>query len=91
MKYQGFNFSQSWKMTLDSEFIDIFGDSEKIIRKFGAELGSTDIESQIALCDLTSERLLPCIKSILKEINDKRKVFLTVGACTGAALSVLLL
>jgi stage III sporulation protein AB len=86
---KGFNFSQSWKEVFDSDFIGL-GDSERIVKKFGAEFGSADIENQIALCDLTLERLSPCIENTLKELTSKRKIFFTVGACAGIAMSILL-
>ncbi|MDR1241053.1 MAG: stage III sporulation protein AB [Oscillospiraceae bacterium] len=86
---KGLNFSQSWNET-SYIFEDISGDLNEIIRKFGAELGSCNSEGQIAFCKLTEEKINPYIKLTSKELNEKRKVFLTLGACAGAAAAVFL-
>ncbi|MCL2311946.1 MAG: stage III sporulation protein AB [Firmicutes bacterium] len=77
-------FQIAWEKSFESNT-----DVHKIIRNFGKDFGSHNIENQILLCDLTIENLNLNIKNFTKKSENQEKIFLTLGTCAGAILSII--
>ena len=80
----GENFPSAWEKT----FYSCIYDEKKIILKFGKELGSYIFNEQISLCEFTENELSDLIFKMNKEIDKQKKVFITLGACFGAIISI---
>lgn len=80
----GENFPGAWEKT----FYSCIYDEKKIIFKFGKELGLHLFDEQISLCKFTENELNELLLNMNKEIDKQKKVFITLGACIGAIISI---
>ena len=63
---------------------------KRLIEQFGAELGHTDIEGQIAHCEVTAKLLEEQIEQAREEKKKKSKLFSMLGLCFGTGIALLI-
>ena len=86
-------FPEAWSNTLKSvsSTYGLLRQDIELICNFGNELGSSDINGQIALCQLHKKLLTATLETALDEKNKKSKLYLMLGSSFGICFAILLL
>lgn len=87
---EGAPFPDAWSKTFSniSKEVGITYELSQIIYSFGLNLGSSDIESQIAYCRHNYKLTEPYIKNLIEEKNSKGRVYKILGTCLGMAIAL---
>lgn len=63
----------------------------KSLRRLGATLGKTDLQTQLRGVTLEMEQVRMCLEQVVRERPGRVKSYRALGLCCGAALAILLL
>ena len=87
------SFSKAWTDSVHKipNSYGLLSQEKELISEFGQELGSTDIDGQIALCNL-NKSLISSILDVAKEEKTKKsKLYFMLGTSFGICIAVILL
>lgn len=62
----------------------------ELLRRFGEELGTTDVEGQLASCRLYADRISERLAAARRAAAEKGRLYVTLGAAGGLAAVLLL-
>lgn len=86
---QGSSFPDAWaKAFSNTQEIGITYELSQIIYNFGLNLGSSDIDSQIAYCCHNYKLSEPYLQRAIQEKNTKGRLYNILGTCLGIAVSL---
>ena len=87
------DFSQAWERAVDAieNNTGITKQDRVIIKEFGAGLGKTDIDGQIAHCNLCMASARNNLKKAREEKETKSKLYRSLGVLGGTACALLIL
>ena len=80
--------TQVMGLKIDSEKSCVVKVPTNEMEQFGKELGLHLFDEQISLCKFTENELNELLLNMNKEIDKQKKVFITLGACIGAIISI---
>lgn len=87
------NFSDAWTESVH-KIPDSYGllkQDKELISEFGQELGSTDVDGQIALCSLNKSLISSILNAAKEEKTKKSKLYFMLGTSFGMCIAVILL
>ncbi len=88
----GKSFDEAWKsgVAAGTKGSGLKLKDKRLIEQFGAELGHTDIEGQIAHCEVTAKLLEEQIEQAREEKKKKSKLFSMLGLFFGTGVALLI-
>ena len=88
----GKSFDEAWKsgVATGTKGSGLKLKDKRLIEQFGAELGHTDIEGQIAHCEVTAKLLEEQIEQAREEKKKKSKLFSMLGLFFGTGVALLI-
>ena len=86
------SFDEAWKsgVAAGTKGSGLKLKDKRLIEQFGAELGHTDIEGQIAHCEVTAKLLEEQIEQAREEKKKKSKLFSMLGLFFGTGVALLI-
>lgn len=87
------NFSDAWTESVH-KIPDSYGllkQDKELISEFGQELGSTDVDGQIALCSLNKSLISSILNAAKEEKTKKSKLYFMLGTSFGMCIAIILL
>lgn len=89
----GKDFPDAWRESIDTEteICGILSDSAEYLLSFGADIGSTDLESQLSGCRYYSEIFGRELEIQQEKSRKYSKVFPTLGALLGISAAILII
>ena len=90
-------FPKAWRGTWEKACCGIFEKEEirreecRFLQKWGEELGSSDIQGQLLVCQSASAEMEERRRKARQEAEEKGKFYRVLGLCAGAAVVILLL
>lgn len=86
-------FPDAWKQSVESDYelCGLLGDSKNHLVRFGAELGSTDIEGQLGCCEYYKQIFEK--ELALREENEKKytKLYPALGLMLGVSAAIIII
>ncbi len=88
----GKSFDMAWKSGVEAGTggSGLKSKDKSLIERFGAELGHTDIEGQIAHCEVTAKLLEAQIEQAREEKKKKSRLFSMLGLFSGTGIALLI-
>ncbi len=86
------SFDEAWKsgVAAGTKGSGLKLKDKRLIEQFGAELGHTDIEGQIAHCEVTAKLLEEQIEQAKRRKKKKSKLFSMLGLFFGTGVALLI-
>lgn len=87
------NFSDAWTESVHKipNSYGLLKQDKELISEFGQELGSTDVDGQIALCSLNKSLISSILNAAKEEKTKKSKLYFMLGTSFGMCIAVILL
>ena len=87
------SFSKAWTDSVHKipNSYGLLRQEKELISEFGQELGSTDIDGQIALCNLNRSLINSILDAAKEEKTKKSKLYFMLGTSFGICIAVILL
>lgn len=86
-------FSDEWNESIKkiSSEVGLKETDIKLIKEFGAGLGISDIDGQIAHCEVNKTHLKSRLSDAIEERNKKGRLYRMLGICSGLTLALILI
>ncbi len=86
-------FPEAWSKAVRSlpSTYGLLRQDKELIYSFGDNLGATDVDGQIALCQLNKNLVSAALEAAQDEKNKKSKLYLMLGSSFGMCLAIILL
>lgn len=90
---RGEDFRAAWNGAVKEKGKEsgLTGQDRELLAGFGEGLGRSDVEGQMANCDLYGGLLADRLEEARREAAAKQRLYLTLGVAGGLALALLLL
>lgn len=86
------NFSDAWAESVHKipNSYGLLKQDKELISEFGQELGSTDVDGQIALCSLNKSLISSILNAAKEEKTKKSKLYFMLGTSFGMCIAIIL-
>ena len=87
------SFGKAWRDAVENlpSSYGLLRQDKELICAFGGELGASDIEGQMALCQLNKGLVSAALQEAQEEKLEKSKLYFMLGSSAGACLAIMLL
>ena len=86
----GLTFTEIWKSSLKARKKDFFAEDMELLSSFSGCFNNSDIDGQLKLIRLYSERISFVINNSKEEYEKNKKLYKSLGIYAGILISVLL-